>query len=144
VDKARFYSPYINRFIQPDTLIPDVPNPQTWNHYSYAINNPILYNDPDGHCGPICAGALLVLAATVAGAVGGAVGYTVGTYFTGGEFDKTSFAVATIGGGLTTGTATTVTLLGGGPVGFLATMGAGTAIQYYVDRKLHGDDVDFS
>ena len=29
--KARFYSPYLNRFIQPDTLIPDPSNPQAWN-----------------------------------------------------------------------------------------------------------------
>ncbi len=37
-----------------------MPNPQTWNKYSYAINNPILYNDPDGHCGPLCVAVLLV------------------------------------------------------------------------------------
>jgi RHS repeat-associated protein len=52
--KARFYSPYINRFLSADTLIPNTINPQTWNRYSYAANNPILYNDPDGHCGPLC------------------------------------------------------------------------------------------
>jgi len=25
-------------------------NPQSWNRYSYTINNPIRYNDPSGHC----------------------------------------------------------------------------------------------
>ena len=46
--KARFYSPYINRFIQPDTI---VPNPtQGLNKYSYVGNNPINFNDPTGHC----------------------------------------------------------------------------------------------
>jgi RHS repeat-associated protein len=47
--KARFYSPYINRFLQPDTIIPDQFNPQSWNRFSYVRNNPILFNDPTGH-----------------------------------------------------------------------------------------------
>gem|GEM_PF-5527920 len=68
--KARFYSPILGRFIQPDTIIPVAANPQSWNRFSYAINNPILYNDPDGHCVPACAAPLaipplLLIAATV-------------------------------------------------------------------------------
>ncbi|MFT3893689.1 MAG: hypothetical protein QM730_18830 [Anaerolineales bacterium] len=39
----------MNRFVQPDTIIPDLSNPQSWNRYSYCVNNPILYNDPTGH-----------------------------------------------------------------------------------------------
>jgi len=34
--------------------VPDHQNPQLLNRYSYAGNNPIRYNDPDGHCGPLC------------------------------------------------------------------------------------------
>jgi RHS repeat-associated protein len=48
--KARFYSPYLNRFIQPDSIIPDQTNPQSWNRFSYVQNNPIRFNDPSGHC----------------------------------------------------------------------------------------------
>ena len=47
--KARFYSPYITHFSQPDTVIPQPYNPQSWNRYSYALNNPVRYNDPSGH-----------------------------------------------------------------------------------------------
>jgi RHS repeat-associated protein len=47
--KARFYSVYLNRFIQPDSIIPSPANPQSWNRFSYALNNPIRYNDPTGH-----------------------------------------------------------------------------------------------
>jgi RHS repeat-associated protein len=42
-------SPYINHFIQPDAIVPNPSNPQSWNRYSYVRNNPVLYNDPTGH-----------------------------------------------------------------------------------------------
>ncbi|MGB8984209.1 MAG: RHS repeat-associated core domain-containing protein, partial [Anaerolineales bacterium] len=42
-------SPYINRFLQPDTIIPGAANPQSWNRYSYVTNNPIRFADPSGH-----------------------------------------------------------------------------------------------
>jgi hypothetical protein len=42
-------SPYINRFLQPDTIIPDLSNPQSWNRYSYVTNRPVNFNDPTGH-----------------------------------------------------------------------------------------------
>jgi len=46
---ARFYSPAINRFLQPDILIPNLSSPQSWNRYSYVLNDPIRFNDPTGH-----------------------------------------------------------------------------------------------
>jgi RHS repeat-associated protein len=59
---ARFYSPYLNRFISPDPIIPDPANPQNFNHYAYALNNPVKYTDSSGHC-IICIAAVLVGAA---------------------------------------------------------------------------------
>ncbi len=46
---ARNYDPAIGRFIQPDTIIPNPANPQSWNRYSYTLNNPIKFSDPSGH-----------------------------------------------------------------------------------------------
>jgi RHS repeat-associated protein len=46
---ARWYDPYLNHFTQPDSIVPDPYNPQDWNRYSYARNNPIRYTDPSGH-----------------------------------------------------------------------------------------------
>lgn len=40
---------YLNHFSQPDSIIPDPGNPQSWDRYAYALNNPIKYNDPSGH-----------------------------------------------------------------------------------------------
>jgi hypothetical protein len=39
----------LGRFSQPDTDIPDLSNPQSYNRYSYCVNDPLRYNDPTGH-----------------------------------------------------------------------------------------------
>jgi len=46
---ARFYSPALGRFVQPDSIIPDLTNSQPWNRYSYVSNNPLKQIDPTGH-----------------------------------------------------------------------------------------------
>jgi RHS repeat-associated protein len=51
---ARYYDSALGRFIQADTIVPQAGNPQTLNRYSYTLNNPVRYNDPDGHCVPLC------------------------------------------------------------------------------------------
>ena len=63
-DLSEFISPYINRFLQPDTIIPDLSNPQSWNRYSYVTNRPVVLSDPTGH-DPIIAFLMLVAVAFV-------------------------------------------------------------------------------
>ncbi len=46
---ARWYDPYLNHMTQPNSIVPDPANPQDWNRYSYARNNPLKYTDPTGH-----------------------------------------------------------------------------------------------
>jgi RHS repeat-associated protein len=46
---TRYYDPLLDRFIQADTTIPDLGNPQSYNRYSYCLNNPLKYTDPSGH-----------------------------------------------------------------------------------------------
>jgi hypothetical protein len=38
----------MGRFISPDTIIPNPANPQSFNRYSYCLNNPLKYIDPNG------------------------------------------------------------------------------------------------
>jgi hypothetical protein len=40
---------YLNQFTQPDSIIPQPYNPQSWNRYEYAFDNPIKNSDPTGH-----------------------------------------------------------------------------------------------
>jgi RHS repeat-associated protein len=47
---ARYYSSSVGRFLSPDPMLnsgrPD--DPQTWNRYTYALNNPLIVTDPTG------------------------------------------------------------------------------------------------
>jgi len=43
---ARYYEVYLNRFISPDTIVPDLSNPQSLNRYSYVYNRPLVLQDP--------------------------------------------------------------------------------------------------
>jgi RHS repeat-associated protein len=44
----RLYSPRLMRFLAPDPLVSDRFDSQAFNRYSYALNNPLTFIDPDG------------------------------------------------------------------------------------------------
>lgn len=46
---ARYYRSYIYRMLTPDVIVPDAANPQSYNRYTYGLNNPVRYFDPTGH-----------------------------------------------------------------------------------------------
>ncbi|MGQ0594379.1 MAG: RHS repeat domain-containing protein [Gammaproteobacteria bacterium] len=46
---ARWYDPRIGRFLAIDPVGFDPENPQSFNRYAYANNNPYKYVDPDGN-----------------------------------------------------------------------------------------------
>jgi RHS repeat-associated protein len=48
---ARHYQSQTGRFTSPDPITVNalrIVNPQRWNRYAYAVNNPLKYTDPDG------------------------------------------------------------------------------------------------
>ncbi|MDR6553468.1 RHS repeat-associated core domain-containing protein [Paenibacillus qinlingensis] len=47
--RARYYDPYIGRFISQDSYWGEDSNPLSLNLYTYVHNNPIMYVDPTGH-----------------------------------------------------------------------------------------------
>jgi hypothetical protein len=71
---GRIYDPQLGRMLQADPFIQAPGNTQSYNRYSYVMNNPLGYTDPSGYflkelasfaaaavgywaCGPYCAGA---------------------------------------------------------------------------------------
>ncbi|MCG3113837.1 MAG: hypothetical protein MCM46_18690 [Candidatus Manganitrophus sp. SB1] len=116
---ARYYDPVLARFISPDSILPDLANPQAFNRYSYVYNNPLIYTDPTGHC-PVCfiaagivMGALsagvqsdwnmeaMIIGGTIggiSGGVGSAVSTSVGGGIIGGFYGGMTGGM--VGGGL--------------------------------------------
>jgi len=47
---ARHYSSLLGRFVSvdPSRVSVQLFNPQSWNRYSYALNDPLVYVDPNG------------------------------------------------------------------------------------------------
>ncbi|MCL5264643.1 MAG: RHS repeat-associated core domain-containing protein [Chloroflexi bacterium] len=102
---TRFYDPVLGRFLSPDSMVPAPGNPQALNRYAYTLNNPLKYNDPDGHWVHILAGA----------AAGAAIAY--GVQVVGNVHDNglsvqafTNVDVRTIGAGAVAGAVGAATL----------------------------------
>ncbi|MEO8218778.1 MAG: RHS repeat-associated core domain-containing protein, partial [Acidobacteriota bacterium] len=45
---ARYYAPLNGRFLSPDPIEGDPGSPQSWNRYTYVLDDPIVYVDPRG------------------------------------------------------------------------------------------------
>ncbi len=48
--KARSYDPFLQKFIQPDTVMAEPGGSQGYNRYAYVNNNPVNLTDPSGNC----------------------------------------------------------------------------------------------
>lgn len=45
---GRLYDPVVGRFLSPDNYVQEPYNSQSYNRYSYCLNNPLKYTDPSG------------------------------------------------------------------------------------------------
>jgi RHS repeat-associated protein len=46
---GRVYDPILGVFISPDNFAQEPANSQNFNRYTYCLNNPLMYKDPDGN-----------------------------------------------------------------------------------------------
>jgi len=46
---ARWYDPYLARWLSADTVVPNLEDPQSLNRFSYVRNNPLGFCDETGH-----------------------------------------------------------------------------------------------
>ncbi len=60
---ARLYDPVLGRFLSPDPIVQVSDFTQSYNGYSYALNNPLSYKDPNGE-------SLILAAAIIGGGIG--------------------------------------------------------------------------
>ena len=59
---GRLYDPVLGRFLSPDNYVQAPESSQSFNRYSYCMNNPLKYVDPSGHFAwfiPVIAGAIV-------------------------------------------------------------------------------------
>ncbi|MET3538045.1 RHS repeat domain-containing protein [Chryseobacterium limigenitum] len=56
---GRLYDPLLRRFLNADENIQDPTNTQNYNKYGYVLNNPLMYNDPNGEFLMWAVGALV-------------------------------------------------------------------------------------
>ncbi|MFC5080997.1 hypothetical protein VTH8203_01579 [Vibrio thalassae] len=106
---ARLYDPAIGRFLSADTFVPDPSLSQSYNRYSYVLNNPMKYNDPTGHFWQIVVGlAMLITSQTFADPAIQQIGAIVGTAFMG--FGAAGiFGTETVGAVMASGASTSFT-----------------------------------
>lgn len=56
---GRVYDPTLGRFLSPDNYVQAPDNSQSFNRYSYCLNNPLKYTDPSGEFWNLIIGRLL-------------------------------------------------------------------------------------
>lgn len=108
VASARLYDPLLCRFLSPDPYVQMPDFTQSFNRYSYCVNNPLSYVDPSGE---IVWFVRVIIGAVIGGTSGaimahqsGAQGFREWAGYVGG---------GALIGGLSGGTASGVSALGG-------------------------------
>ncbi len=118
---GRVYDPQLGRFLSPDPFITSPNNPQNYNRYAYALNNPLKYTDPDGEWIHL--------------AIGAAIGGTINWLANGAEFNLEGlgyFGIGAAAGALGAGIGTGMMAASAGSTfsaGFIGTQSAMTTIS---------------
>ena len=121
---ARLYDPVLGRFLSPDPIIQVPEFTQSYNGYSYALNNPLSYTDPNGEFlfTALIPGVGVFLDAMLVGAAVGAVGGGVKSVLQGQNFWGGAWK-----GAITGGVGGLMGPIGGAGMSFAANVGLGAA-----------------
>ena len=121
---ARLYDPVLGRFLSPDPVIQVPEFTQSYNGYSYALNNPLSYTDPNGEFlfTALIPGVGVFLDAMLVGAAVGAVGGGVKSVLQGQNFWGGAWK-----GAITGGVGGLMGPIGGAGLSFAANVGLGAA-----------------
>lgn len=102
---GRIYDPTLGRFLQADPFIQAPKNSQSFNRYSYVLNNPLSYTDPSGYFFKSLFKAVkkywrvIAAAAVTYFTAGAASGWAAGWGLTGATAGAVSGAIAGAAGG---------------------------------------------
>lgn len=138
---ARLYDPVLGRFLSPDPILQVPEFSQSYNGYTYALNNPLLYTDPNGEFffTALIPGVGVFLDAMLVSAAVGAVGGGVKSALQGQSFWSGAWK-----GAITGGVGGFMGPIGGAGMSFAANVGLGAAQGLLVgslDAALWGTSV---
>lgn len=74
---GRLYDPLLRRFLNADENIQDPTNTQNYNKYGYVMNNPLMFNDPNGEFFQFLGLGVLFWKAVIIGAYIGFTSYMI-------------------------------------------------------------------
>ncbi len=142
---GRVYDPVLGRMLSPDNYVQSPTSTQSYNRYSYVLNNPLKYTDPTGEFWHIVIGA----------AVGGIINLAVKAYQ--GKIDSwqdglVAFGIGAVAGAVGAATGGAAFAAAGGAAGGAGGFGAGavsgmtgsafsTAIENVGNAAYFGDPI---
>jgi RHS repeat-associated protein len=91
---GRMYDPVLGRILSPDNFVQDATSTQNFNRYSYCLNNPTKYTDPDGN--------FIIAAILIGAAISGGINIVQQGYksdWTFKDFNWASLGVSMLAGG---------------------------------------------
>lgn len=142
---ARLYDPALGRFLSPDPYVQMPDFTQNFNRYSYALNNPLVYVDPDGEFVWLVPALFAIGKAVLVGAGIGATAYTAGVALSDGGFQNwnwgdfgKSVGLGAASGAVSFGIGSAAAAIGG--FGGSAVQLAGHAAWGGVNSTLNGGD----
>lgn len=133
---SRLYDPAIGRFLSPDPFVQASDFSQNYNRYSYCLNNPLKYTDPNGEFWHLIIGA----------AIGGVVNWASNGF----RFDAKGlgyFGVGAVAGALGAGVGAGISSAmasGSFGAGFIGSSAAMTATSSFVTGAAIGGGAGFS